>query len=531
MVFIRRVVSRGYTYAQLVHTERVGTKVRTKVIKHLGPWNKLGDIFSKPLAEEIDNFACFDHGAVTILHNVCEELCFQPIINSNIFKGAGLQPGVLSEIIILSHCVNPTSKVMIPDWFYQTTLPDSLNITAQQINKDNLTKILDYYTDKKIEHIHNAIVDRLIELFGISKDCLMYDITSTYFEGNKCEDAVFGYSRDGKRGTRQVNFGLLVSRIGKFPMLFRYFKGNTVDVTTVSETALKAKEILQLTKTSIVMDRGMLSDDNVKDLDGLELDYIICLKRTSDIIKKMCAIQVGQCKVVDDEKKLYAHEHIEQHNGKEKKYVICISKPKQEEDKEKREEKLKKVDEKLCQLQKKIGKRTYKDRDEIVAKRGEILKGVKKYFKIEHPKEELAFTFERNTKEIIQQEQLDGKYAILCSDPETAMKEIVEVYKDKDKAEKAFRVIKSYIHVRPIRHWKPQRVKAHIFLCVLAYLVQKVLEYKYDDQQKTTAQQLLYNLKGIKKIVYSAGKHKFEKLTELNEVQIHILKKLGHFPL
>jgi transposase len=531
MVFIRKVISRGCAYAQLVRTERDGKRIRTKVLKHLGPWNKLGDLLSKPTADQIEDFSSFDHGSVSVLHNLCEELRLQKIIDSNIFKGAGLNAGILSEIIIINHCVNPSSKVKMPDWFSKTTLPKILNIDIEKINKDNLIKLLDYYTDDKIEQIHSSVVDRLIELFGIKKDCLMYDITSTYFEGNKCEDAVFGYSRDGKRGTRQVNFGLLVSRMGKFPLLFRYFKGNTTDVTTVSETALKAKELLQLTKTSIVMDRGMLSEDNVKDLDELGLDYIICLKKTNDVVKKMLTIKIENCELIDEDKQLYGFEFTEEHNKKMKKYVVCISKQKQEEDKEKRLNQLNKVETELLKLQHQTGKGKYKDRDEIIAKRGEIIKGVKKYFKINHPKKELAFTYERDIKEITKQEQLDGKYAILCSDPETSIEEIIEVYKDKDKVEKAFRVIKSYIHVRPIRHWKPQRVKAHVFLCVIAYLIQKVLEYKYDKEQKTTAQTLLHELNGIKKIIYAANENQYEKLTTMNDNQIEILKKLSYFPL
>ena len=102
-------------------------------------------------------------------------------------------------------------------------------------------------------------------------------------------------------------------------------------------------------------------------------------------------------------------------------------------------------------------------------------------------------------------------------------------YRDKDKAEKAFRCIKCFIRVRPIRHWKDNRVKAHIFLCVLAYLIEKVLEYKLElNGLKMTAEETLNELSGIKMVSYKIGDTIIDKVTKIDEKQKLILEKLGY---
>jgi transposase len=141
------------------------------------------------------------------------------------------------------------------------------------------------------------------------------------------------------------------------------------------------------------------------------------------------------------------------------------------------------------------------------------------------------FDFSLNQLILTKEEKLDGKYVVCCTDINMSAKDILLAYRDKDKAKKAFRCIKCFIKIRPIRHWKDNRVKAHIFLCILAYLLQKVLEYKLELKGlKMTAQEVLNELSGIRMVSYSVGDRVIDKVTKIDEKQKLILEKLGYWP-
>lgn len=533
MVFIRKTISRGCAYAQLVHTERVNGKVRTKVIRHIGPWSSLSERLAEPRVNEIDYFSSYNYADINVLFKLSEELNLRKILNNNTAKGGGVNVGELSLIIILNHCLDPTSKCQINKWFSRTYLPQLMKLSPDKANKNSLTRVLDYLTEEKIIQIEKAIVKQLEKIFNLKKDYLMYDITSTYVYGNNCEIAKYGYNRDYVP-EKQINFGLILSKIGNFPLMHRIFKGNVVDVTTICSTADRIKKQLNVNTCMLVLDRGMMSEDNLVYLDELEFGYIVGLTKTTSLVKQLF-LESKKSEVIK-EKKLYACETIKTYydkNKKEKKrkYVVFLDEEKQKEDKEKRDKELEKIKTKLLKLQKQIGKRKYKERDEIVMKIGEIIKGSKRFFNIKHDKDKLEFEFSLNKSIIEREEKFDGKHVVCCTDINMSAREILLAYKDKDKAEKAFRCIKSFIRVQPIRHWITERVKSHIFLCVLAYLLQKILEYKLEQNNlKISAQEALSELAGIKMISYKIGTKVVDKITKIDDKQELILEKLGYWP-
>lgn len=529
MVFIRKVTSRGCVYAQLVRTERVNGKVQTKVIKHIGPWKSLTEKLLEP-TYECDFVSCA-YGDVYVLFRISKELNLIEIINNHTTKGGGVNVGELSLIIVINHCVDPTSKLKMGKWFARTYLPKLLNISPDKANKNSLTRVLDYLKEKETTKIEKSIFETLQIIFNLKKEFLLYDITSTYVYGNKCSFAKYGYNRDHVP-EKQINFGLVLSREEKFPITHRTFKGNVTDVTTVCSTTDKIKEEFDINTCMLVIDRGMASEDNLIYLDEKHFGYIVALPKgwtlTQDII-----LEAKNFNLIENE--TYAIESIKVHNEKKKKFVVFLNKGKQKEDKGKREKLIEKTKQKLDKLKEKILKRKIKDRDKVVMGVGEILKGVKKYFQIKHDKKELMFNYSLNQMILQKEEALDGKYVVCCTDIKMSEREILLAYRDKDKAEKAFKCIKCFIEVRPIRHWKDERPLAHIFLCILAYLLKKVLEYKYKlkkqkDEPCTSAEEILNELAGIKMISYKIKGQTIDKLTTINEKQKKIIKKLGYWP-
>lgn len=522
MVFIRKVISRGCAYAQIVHTERIKGKVRTKVIKHLGPWSSLSEKLIEPHMEA--SFASYDYADINILFKLSQELNLTQIINNNTIKGGGINAGELSLVITINHCVDPASKLQIGKWFSRTYLPKLLNIAHDKANKNSLTRVLDYLTEQRITNIEMAIVKQLEKLFKLNKDCLMYDISSTYVYGNKCAIAKYGYNRDHVP-EKQINFGLVISKVGKFPLMHKIFEGNTVDVTTVCSTADSIKQQLDINTCMLILDRGMISEDNLIHLDKEQFGYVAGLSKGCKTTQELI-LESKNFKLVEEG--MYANATIRLHNGKRKKYVVFFNKEKQKDDRKRRERILKEKTKELNKLKARVEKGRIKNRDSVVIKIGEITREVRKYFIIRHDTKKLDFDFSLNELKLAKEKKLDGKYVICCTDVNMSAKEILLAYRDKDKAEKAFRCIKCFIKVRPIRHWKDNRVKAHIFLCVLAYLLQKVLEYKLElNGLKMTAEEALNELSGIKMVSYNVGEKVIDKITKVNEKQKLILEKLG----
>jgi transposase len=527
MVFIKYCKIKGIKYAYLVVSNREGKKVRHKFIRYLGRADKLVESLIKPDKET--TFTSYDYADINVLFKLSKELNLLQIINKNTIKGGGLNVGELSLIIILNHCVDPTSKLQIGKWFSRTYLPKLLNIQADKANKNSLTTVLDYFTEERIIRIETEISKQLEKLFKLNKECLIYDITSTYVYGDKCEIAKYGYNRD-EVSEKQINFGLVLSKIGRFPLMHKVFEGNTVDVTTVCSTANDLKQQLNINTCMLILDRGMISENNLIYLDKEKFGYIVGLSKACKTTQELI-LESKNFKIVDKEKQIYANGTIRLHNGKKKKYVVFLSKEKQGDDKERRERILKERIKELNKLKERIKKSRIKNRDNIVMKIGEITKDARKYLIIKHDKNKLDFDFSLNKLVLEKEEKLDGKYVVCCTDTNMSASEILLAYRDKDKAEQAFKCIKCFIKVRPIRHWIPKRVKAHIFLCVLSYLIQKVMEYKLElNDLKMTAQEVLNELHGIKMISYKVGDKVIDKVTNVDEKQRLILEKLGYWP-
>jgi len=525
MVFVRVQKRGNKKYLYLVSNSWVNGTCKQKVLKYLGTLENLADKFTEITCMEKSGYQAYDYADINILFKISQELKLTQIVNDNTIKGGGINVGQLSLVIVINHCVDPTSKVQIGKWFRRTYLPKLLNIAASKANKNSLTRVLDYLTEQRITKIERAIVKQLEKRFKLNKDYLVYDISSTYVYGDKCELAKYGYNRDHVP-EKQINFGLVLSKVGKFPLMHKIFEGNTVDVTTVCSSADSIKHQLNINTCMLILDRGMISENNLVYLDKQKFGYVAGLSKSSNSTQDLI-LESNDFNVVEEG--TYAHETIRLHNGKKKKYVVFLSSEKQKDDKKRRETILKARTEELIKLKARIDKGRIKNRDKIVMKIGEITKDVRKYFIINHDKNKLDFDFSKDELMLTKQRKLDGKYVICCTDINMSAKEILLAYRDKDKAEKAFRCIKCFIKVRPIRHWKENRVRAHIFLCILAYLLKQVLEYKLEQKGlKITAEKALNELSGIKMISYKLGDKVIDKVTKLNEKQKLILEKLGY---
>ena len=489
---LKAVKVKGRVYYSIVESMRINGKPRHRYVKYIGSRDKLiesllqGDELAIKVAKIPE---VLDYGDVVALYKACEVLELRQIINRHVFKGGGVDVGIQAIFMAINHCVDPVSKNQFEFWYKYTALEKIAGIKATKLNAENLCTALDYFypdgKDKAVE-IEKEIVGKLKELFGIKMDCLFYDITSTYFEGTKCIIARLGYSRDSKPDKLQVNIGLVVTKEERFPVFHLVFEGNETDITTVERTISRLKKEFSITDCLLIFDRGMVSEDNIGELDGSHYDFICGLKKTKvvkAILREVDDVELAKVqnfvKDLGEGFQLYAVERVRELYGKKRKVVICYDAKKAVSKRLDRDEKIKRAEVELSMYRAKLARGNYREMDKVVSKVKGIVKGVSTYFKCTYSSDEgrITIDFNRRDDKIADAEILDGKYALMSTRIRMSTKEIISAYYDKDGIEKAFCCIKQPIGLRPIRHWLDGRVKAHIFMCYLSYLLMKTLEH------------------------------------------------------
>jgi len=536
---------KGRVYYSIVESVRINGKPRHRYVKYIGSRDKLIESLLK--GDELTIKAAkvpevLDYGDVTALYKVCEVLDLRQIINRHVFKGGGVDVGIQAIFMAINHCVGPVSKNQFEFWYKYTVLEKITGIKAEKLNAENLCTALDYFypdgKDKAVE-IEKEVVEKLKELFGIKMDCLYYDITSTYFEGTKCIIARLGYSRDGKPDKLQVNIGLVVTKEERFPVFHLVFAGNETDIKTVGRAISRLKEEFAISDCLLIFDRGMVSEENIGELDGSGYDFICGLKKNKVVKAMLREVETAELlseenfvKDLDEGSKLYAVGMVRELYGKERKVVICYDTKKAASKKRDRDEKLKRAEAELSAYRAKLAKGNYREMEKVVSKVKAILKGVSTYFKCTYTLEggRITIDFKRRDDKIADAERLDGKHALMSTRTTMSAKEIISAYYDKDGIEKAFCCIKQPIGLRPIRHWLDGRVKAHIFICYLSYLLMKTLEHMLKKGGlKMNAENALKQLGKVKYVVVTnpKGDVSTAKLSIPSRVQRQIMDVLG----
>lgn len=321
-----------------------------------------------------------------------------------------------------------------------------------------------------LEKNREAILKQLFIKDRRAGELYLYDITSTYFEGEKCLLAEWGYNRDGKKGKKIIVIGLICDEVG-CPIWVEVFKGSTSDQTTVIQQFKTLQDKLGVTHFTFVGDRGMLTKGRIEDLEEegwiKRCRYITAITRSE------------MMRLVEDEKHPIQMSLFDEHGLAEVeeggvRYILCHNPLKKEEDYATRERLLGKTEEKLALIRKNVEAGRLKRKDVIAKRLYRWLNHwkVEKFFKIEY--DEGKFSFKRNKEKIEEYQKLDGCYVIRSNVAKEKLSEeqVLARYKDLKMVEQAFRTMKTTeLQIRPVRHWTVQNVKGHIFMCFLAYRV------------------------------------------------------------
>jgi transposase len=392
--------------------------------------------------------------------------------------------------MIVARIIAPASKLATARGLHCDTLHHSLGETLHLDSADEaeLYQAMDWLLPQQAR-IEQALAMRQLSQGGL----VLYDLTSTYFEGRHCPLAKLGHSRDDKSGTLQIVFGLLTNASG-CPVAVEVFAGNTSDPKTVATQVNKLRQRFGLSDMVLIGDRGMITSARIReDLPASHgIQWISALRATQ--IQKLAAGGQLQMSLFDQTDLV----EIAHPDFPGERLIACFNPLLAEERARKRPDLLTATEKQLEKIAAATTrpKRPLRGKQNIGLRAGKILNRYKmgKHFQLRI--EEDSFHYERKTANIEREQNLDGIYVIRTSVKKEMLssQQVVASYKSLSGVERAFRSLKTVdLHVRPIHHHLPDRVRAHILLCVLAYYVewhmrQLLAPILFDDDDKPQAQ-------------------------------------------
>ena len=409
-----------------------------------------------PVAELFECIQSRHHGHVQAVRLTMQRLAFTDIIAS--------QPSRERDLVcamIASQILEPDSKLAFTRWWENTTIPDVFGVGMA--SEDELYAAMDWLL-KRQPHIEKKLAARHLTEGGL----VLYDLSSSYFEGVTCPLAALGYSRDGKKGKLQVNYGLLTDSRG-CPVAVSVFKGNTGDPKTLMPQVEKVQSEFGIDHLVLVGDRGMISQKQIKQCRARDgIDWISALK--TGAIRKLVAsgkLQMG----LFDERNLFELAHPDFAGER---LVACRNPELAKLRAYKRQSLLKATEGELEKVRRIVAKGRIEEKGAIGLRVGRVINKYKvaKHFKVEIGEKSLAWQIRE--EQVAAEAALDGIYVIRTSLEKTELssEDAVRSYKLLSGVERAFRSMKSMdLDVRPIRHHLETRVRAHIFQCMLAYYV------------------------------------------------------------
>jgi transposase len=360
--------------------------------------------------------------------------------------------------MICQRAIAPMSKLATVRALSQSTLADELGVS--DADEDDLYEAMDWLLERQ-----QRIEDLLARRHLTDGELVLYDVSSSYFEGRSCELARLGYSRDQKRGTPQIIYGLLCDKPGR-PICVEVFSGELHDDKTLPSQIGKLKQRFGLSCVVVVSDRGMVTKANLELLRAQQTGWITALKAPQ--IKKLVKDGALQLSLFDEQN--LAEITAEDYPGE--RLVVCRNPLVAQDRSRKREELLSATERGLEQIAARVRGGTLHGAAPIGLQVGPALKRyrIKKHFEVQIT--DTTFSYRRKTEQIEAEAALDGFYVLRTPIPDTELTtgEVVRSYKGLKHVERAFRTLKGpELEIRPIHHHLEDRVRAHVLLCMLAY--------------------------------------------------------------
>jgi transposase len=433
-------------------------------------------------------------GAVHVGHQMWQQLRLNEILSR---AGLSERACLLSEVMTLNRLIFPLSEHAMPDWIRNTALADILGMDFSSLNDEALYRNLDRLHPHR-EAIERELGAREKSLFGLHDTLYLYDLTSTYFEGQAASNpqAKRGYSRDKRPDCKQVLVGLVLDGDG-FPKAHEVWEGNRQDRSTVKEMLeTLEKRTGKQAGSTVVLDRGMAYDENLEEIRAAGHHYLVASRQPErnswlaefeneddweEVLRTPSPRNPGQKK---------SPIRIKRQQKGEEVHILCLSEGREAKDRAIRQKQEQQLHADLQALKARIEKGHLKSTAKIYEAIGRLKERyprVARYYQMEYEAESKSFSWQEDRHRKAIAEKLDGGYVLKTDRQDLSADEIWRTYMLLTRVEAAFRAMKSPLMERPIFHHLQDRTQTHIFLCVLAYHLLAAIEKRFLDHNVHTS--------------------------------------------
>jgi transposase len=495
-------------YVRIVEAYRENGKVKQRVVADLGRKDLLVDILPKlkrllgdhstpedlaPLDPQIVDASTW--GPVLVVRVLFDQLGLWSILDQYLGRAKAVPFADRAFVLIANRLIAPRSEHGLAGWLETDFVCDRdgrrfvphwhqrnrVRVHPRQL--DAWYRTLDQLHAAK-DKIELALYHRLRDLFSLKPDMVLYDITSTYFEGAGPHDfAKHGYSRDGKSQNVQVIVGMVM--VGGWPIAHHVWAGNRVDHSTVQEVISDLRQRFEFSRIVFVGDRGMVTDENIESITKDKHGFLVGIKRRRNPELDGWLDAVGDTKWIDCPGGINARERKtdplrtrvqEVPSGDPEMRVIVIdSEERRGYEQAKREQGMERARQKLEKLKERVARGDLKQAEKIGAAVERIMQRYHGYRYFDWKLSDGKLEYSESETRLGREKKIEGKYVIATSEKGLSMLDAVAMYKELTEVERGFRQLKDVMAMRPIYHQIESRVKAHIFVAALALLVQRLL--------------------------------------------------------
>jgi transposase len=491
MSFIRKFKKGDRVYLAEVENRRLGGKVVQHFLRYVGKQANGRTVLSTSLSDvEVEEVKLY--GPLLVLHHLAQEVQLPDQL------GAYSQE-ILS--LVYAHCLDYRSLNHMPSWFERTDLNFLLNLEG--LTEKRLVGALDSLEALDAEAWQRRLFAGVCRQYRLRPSGVIYDVTNTYLYGRHCPLAKAGHDKEEVKGRPLIQIGLGVTQEEGFPLFHKVFDGNVHDARTLQDLVTLFRRY-ELGRGLFIYDRGIVSGRNLKEIKCLHWDTL-CGIPLHESLKKFWRPWADPQQLMQlphrqrvGQTIFYTLLRPYQVDGVRGKLALCLNERLQRDARESRRDEVLRAQALLAQ-----GQRIKPGLERFFDARGQL-----------------------RPAQLAAAEEFDGYSCVFCTRP-LPPDQMLSLYFDKDLVEKAFRSLKGITQLRPIRHWLADRVRAHVFLCYLAYLLLSLLQYRLRHTD-FTAESALLELGTMYKVYLRDAKHLFKlsRVVALTKKQETILKTI-----
>ena len=502
-------------YACVCETQRVGKRVQQRVVATLGRVDHLSSHELLRLAQSLQDLA---QGKLQLhrargeaLRTHTAKVWGPCVVFDHLFRELGLE-GLLEQVkrerallfplteavflMVLNRLLAPDSKRQVHEWRHSVYWP-----AFEGVELHHLYRALDVLHETK-DRIEERLFARAMTILGLDVSLVLWDTTSTYFEGKGPEGlAKFGHSKDARPDRTQVVIGVLISGEG-IPIAHEVFPGNTADVASFRRAIEAARSRFGLRRVVFVADRGMVSEDILAELREAKLEYIVGVRMRQDRNGYAALVQGGRYHKVAE------NLLVKETKVADDRYIVCLNPMRREHDRRVRRETLKRLREAIRQgrVRSLVGH-----------------SGYRRYLK-------LSGSVGIDEERLREERRFDGK-RVLRTNTTLSAEQVAVAYKSLWQVEHVFRRLKSGLLLRPMYHWTEERVRGHIVVCFLAFVLETMLRRSLLQKAPDLSyRKALDSLRGIFAVEVTVEGIRYLCRTDLSREASQVFEALGRRP-